>query len=232
MNSPLHDKLARYKAALVARRYEAVAQLDEWIERRLLTRLTARLLPLPAEVRNWKVVFIGASVGSAWRLDLVYPNIRTYAAYQFDKTALVEQAIAERPDAILLKECAAYFPAGGEDRRAFRSWVDRIILAGIAPIIATVVPVTAQHEQLHHGRSRAIAAFNDWLRELAEAKGLPLLDLEQALRPSASSRQLVEGLDSGDGLHLRRQTYRQTLDHLIPLALMEGWAYQQRRFAG
>jgi ADP-ribose pyrophosphatase YjhB (NUDIX family) len=54
------------------------------------------------------------------------------------------------------------------------------------------------------------------VRELAEEQKVPLLDLEAALRCSPEDRHLAAGLDSGDGLHLSRSTYRDRLDPLIP----------------
>jgi lysophospholipase L1-like esterase len=87
-------------------------------------------------------------------------------------------------------------------------------------VLATVVPVTRGHAAAEPGRAEAVWAFNDWLRELAEASGVPLLDLEAALRCSTADRHLDEQLASPDGLHLRRAAYRTRLDPLIlPLLL-------------
>ncbi len=177
--------------------------------------------PLPPEVASWRVAFCGASVGSCWRLPLVYPRVTTYTEYAFDKTPILDRALAAGPDAVVLKECAAYFPKHGDevDRSAFVGWIERIAGSGSRPIIATVVPVTANHAGANPGRVEAIWDFNDWLRELCAKRDLPLLDLERALRVSSNDRHLREGLDDGDGLHLRYSTYRAYLDHLLPIAL-------------
>lgn len=177
-------------------------------------------IPLPARVARKKVILVGASVGKAWRLHLVYPNIRTFALYDFDKTPSIRKAIAARPDAIIIKECAAYFPSPEVDRALVEGWIRQIRSAGIRPVLATVVPVTRAHAQAHPGRADGLWAFNDWLRELAAAESIPLLDLEARLRISDADRHLVTGLDDGDGLHLARTTYRHHMDQLIlPLLL-------------
>jgi hypothetical protein len=181
--------------------------------------------PLPPEVASWRVAFCGASVGYNWRLPLVYPGITTFTEYAFDKGPLVERALGGSPEAVVLKQCAAYFPEhGGEtDRVAFCEWIERIGAAGSRPIIATVVPVTATHAAAHPGRAEGLWAFNDWLRELASERNLTLLDLERTLRISRNDRHLRAGLDDGDGLHLRYGTYRAYLDHLLPIALLDAY---------
>ena len=195
----------------------------EWgkdqVKDRLLSLVTQRI-PLPASVADKRIVLIGASVGKAWRLHLVFPRVRTLALYAFDKSPLVRRAIADRPDAIIIKECAAYFPSDAVRRDLVERWVQEIRAAHIRPVLATVVPVTRGHALRQVGRAEAIREFNDYLRELASAQQVPLLDLEAALRSSARERYLEDGLDTGDGLHLARATYRQHLDSLIPPLLL------------
>jgi hypothetical protein len=91
-------------------------------------------------------------------------------------------------------------------------------------VLATVVPVTRSHAKDRPGRAEGLWAFNDWLRELCVSEGLALLDLEAALRTSASDRHLDDRLDSGDGLHLSRKTYRGYMDSLIPPLLLRAFA--------
>ena len=195
----------------------------EWgkdrIKDTLLSFVTQRV-PLPATVADKRIIFIGASVGKAWRLHLVFPKVRTLALYEFDKSPLVRRAIADRPDAIIIKECAAYFPSDAVRRDLVERWVQQIRAAHIRPVLATVVPVTRGHALRHVGRAEEIWEFNDYLRELAAAQQVPLLDLEAAVRSSAHERYLEEELDTGDGLHLTRATYRRHLDSLIPPLLL------------
>jgi hypothetical protein len=195
----------------------------EWGKGKLKDRwlaLTIRRVLLPEAVARRRVVLLGASVGKAWRLHVGFPNFRALDHYAFDKGPILERALASRPDAIVIKECAAYFPDGGVDRNLVRGWVERIRGASIHPVLATVVPVTRDHAARAPGRVEAIWAFNDWLRELGAAEQIPILDLEAALRCSAEDRHLDDALDSGDGLHLLPSTYRDRLDPLIaPLLL-------------
>jgi hypothetical protein len=205
-------------------RWRVKGALD-WSRDRVLSLIVPRV-PLPASVVDKRIVFIGASVGRAWRLHLVFPRIRTCACYAFDKSSLVREAIAERPDAVIIKECAAYFPSPQVDLPLVERWVRQIREAAIAPVLATVVPVTRGHALTHPGRAEAIAAFNDQLRDLAAAQRIPLLDLEAALRASAADRHLADGLDAGDGLHLAFATYRRHLDSLIPPLLLRTFAQE------
>jgi hypothetical protein len=190
-------------------------------EDRVRALVTPRI-PLPASVAEKRVVVVGASVGKAWRLHLVFPNVRSIADYRFDKSETVAQAIHERPDAIVLKECAAYFPerGGAADLELLRRWIREIRGAGILAAVATVVPVNAAHAARVPGRAEAIRAFNESLRAAAAEDDVPVLDLEAALRTSAEDRLLGDGLDSGDGLHLSTSTYRDRLDSLVPPLLL------------
>jgi hypothetical protein len=192
------------------------------LETLALSLVTAKI-PLPPDLAQRKVVLLGASVGHAWHLPVVFPNVKSFVEYEFDKTPLLDKVIPTRPDAIIIKECAAYFPSNEpqQGRQAMvHEWVDRIREAGIQPILATVVPVSRSHDEAYPGRSAALCAFNDWLRHFAAEEKVEILDLEKALRISASDRHLAPGLDSGDGLHLQRDTYRRRLDHLLPPVLM------------
>ena len=191
----------------------------------LLARLTPRI-PLPPSVAHKKVLLLGASVGHQWRLHLPFANVRALQAYQYDKTPLLQTALAQRPDLVVLKQCAAYFPLTDPDAATgqLRGWIDQLREAGVRVALATVVPVTREHARQKPGRVQGLWAFNDWLRPHAAEHRLPLLDLEAALRCSAADRHLEETLHSGDGLHLTRRTYRERLDSLIPPLLLRAFA--------
>jgi hypothetical protein len=190
----------------------------------LALSLVTRRIPLPASVSDKAVALIGASVGKDWRLHLVFPRIRAFATYEFDKTPLLERALEQRFDAIIIKECAAYFPSPAVKRELVERWVAMIRRVGVRPVLATVVPVTRRHAEQHPGRAAALWAFNDWLRERCASEGVPLLDLEAALRCSPADRHLDDRLDSGDGMHLSRRTYREHMDSLIPPLLLRTFA--------
>jgi len=202
---------------------QAMGRVWDRASDRALQVVTHRI-PLPEVVAHKRVVFIGASVARQWRLHLVFPRIETLATYEFDKTQLVQQAIQRRPDAIVIKECAAYFPSPQVKRELVERWVVQIRDAGILPVLATVVPVTRAHAARRPGRAEGLWAFNDWVRDHCTTEGIPLLDLEAALRCCAADRHLDRQFDSGDGLHLSRRTYRQQLDSLIPVLLLRTFA--------
>ncbi len=116
--------------------------------------LVTRRIPLPASVDAKQIYFIGASVGRDWRLHLVFPNIQTLTAYQYDKGELVEQVLMSRPDAVIIKECAAYFPPDRADLEQIRRWVEKLWSGGVRAALATVVPVTREHARRLPGRAR------------------------------------------------------------------------------
>lgn len=204
-----------------------VKQLAEKVEEQvsdLALRLVTPRIPLPVAVAKKRVILIGASVAKSWRLHLVFPRVQTLVTYAFDKSELVDQALQARPDAIIIKECAAYFPSPKVKTELVERWVQQIRAAGIRPVLATVVPVTRSHAARVPGRAEGLWAFNDWVHEHAAREELQVLDLEAAVRLSAAQRYLNDRLDSGDGLHLDRQTYRQHLDPLIPPLLLRTFA--------
>jgi hypothetical protein len=196
-----------------------------------------------------KVVLIGASVGKAWDIRGFPQRVgsdryRTayIGVYHFDKSEAVEQALSDKkdpPDAVILKECAAYFPSDisfADSKRLIKQWIGDIRKHRIIPIPATVAPVTPEHDdrfKTHNPlkiivkrilgismmtRIERICEYNDWIAAYAETEGLPLLDLEGALRRSDTDRFLREELTSGDGLHLNNLAY-QRLDAALKSTL-------------
>ncbi len=179
------------------------------------------------------ILLIGASVGKDWefgqfpsRAGLTQVRAEYRGLYQFDKTPLLMeqlQAGAGLPDAIILKECAAYFPMDQAAGRQWMSgWVQACRAAGVEPVPATVAPVLRPVEKTGilpalvrkiRGRPAVlerlagILEFNDWIRSYAHEQELALLDLERSLRGSDEDRSLRPDLHSGDGLHLNRNAY-------------------------
>ena len=193
-----------------------------------------------------RVVLIGASVGGAWRIadlpdrigDHEYVFEFVHGGSSFDKSGKIEAVIARaenRPDAVFLKECAAYFPGDlSRYKELMGRWVEGCRAAGVVPIPATVVPVTKLHaykiffgypllrskNPMMYGwpfqqkRFRSICAYNDWLRMFAVQRGLAVLDLEAALRRSEKDRHLRSDLARLDGLHLKPPAYS-LLDRIV-----------------
>jgi hypothetical protein len=190
-----------------------------------------------------RVLLLGASVGQEWEVGGIPKRLgngsfqfEAVQAWQFDKTEALEEVLMRPkrkfkptrtylkgffepspapPDAIIIKECAAYFPG---DMARYRSlvpkWVASIKASGKRLALATVVPVTAEHAKRKPGRIEAIREFNDWIKQYAAAENLPLIDLEAALREDAKGRFLKAEYTSGDGLHLNRKAY-DVLDRLL-----------------
>ena len=190
------------------------------------------------------VVLLGASVGKDWRLTELPKRVsapgysfESVTVYQFDKTEGLEEILMRprrkfrltrtylkgffqnpplRPDIVIVKECAAYFPG---DLQAYqelmKAWVRRIRDAGLVPAVATVAPVTRTRDAGNSGQMAAIRRFNDWLREYARLEWLPLVDIEYVIKDSGADGFLREELTSGDGLHLNQEAYRRLDGELL-----------------
>jgi len=194
-----------------------------------------------------RIVLVGASVGRSWafpeiggRLGISGIAFEYQGVPDFDKTKAVDALLAraeDRPGAIILKECAGYFPGPFDRfRTLMTTWIDQCLEAGVTPIPTTVVPVARTHGSPRRdllakyllGRERridGILAYNDWIRSYARSRGLLLLDLEAALSEGDGSRWLRQDLAAADGLHLNEQAYR-LLDREVP-PLLTGLAWVQ-----
>lgn len=184
------------------------------------------------EVKNIKdIVYIEASTGKAWKLDK-FPervNNKNYKidfmrVYEFDKTDLVNKALDKKrgiPDAVVVQECAVYFPGNMKEyKNKYKNWIKEIKKAGSKPIIATVVPPakkTGYMDQAKEfikiyilGRDKQIdqiVEFNEWLRQLAKTEDAALVDLEKAVRVSEENRHMKDEFNTGDDIHINREAY-------------------------
>jgi len=182
------------------------------------------------------VVLLGASVGQAWKIEALPDRVAAAQGYRFeyvgeyafDKTeALMKilQRKQNKPDAILIKECAAYFPGDlGQYQELMKGWIKECRKAGVVPVPTTVVPVVSSKNKPWKDRLKdfiktmlgrpttatqleGIFRYNDWIKEYAMQEGLTVLDLEAPLRTSQDDRSLRVDLHSGDGLHLNSRAY-------------------------
>ncbi len=192
------------------------------------------------------IVLLGASVGKAWNIEALpnrmsQPNTKNsmnyrfeyVGEYQFDKSNVLQQILKRKenkPDAIFIKECAAYFPGDfGQYQKLMKGWIEACKQAGVIPIPTTVVPVirdTSLKTEIKDyikrliGRSPStlqlpsILEYNDWMKSYAQKEGLIILDLEAPLRTSETDRSLNIDLHAGDGLHLNEKAYR-LLDRIV-----------------
>jgi hypothetical protein len=209
----------------------------------------------PPEILNGKtVILIGASVGQEWdperhfpRIDLRYyhsdaPGELSYpeVLYRFDKGDAVKfytgKPKEKRPDAVILKECSAYFPPKPDQpipddarrKDAVKEWIRELREAGIVPILATVVPVVRGSKEDIPGRLDLIRDYNDWAREYAASEGIAVLDLERAVRVSDSDRSLPPS-KSTDGMHLTARTYSEDFDPIVYPTLVRALSIERNQ---
>lgn len=183
-----------------------------------------------------RILLLGASVGKEWDLPGLPARkhagsleFETAAVYQYDKSEALDEILIRpkrkfhanlkyvkslfrpaprRPDVIIIKECAAYFPGEMESyKRQLQDWAVKIRANRIEVILATVVPVTKERAARQPGKLEGILAFNDWIRDFASKEKITILDLEAALSVSGADRSLKDDLTSGDGLHLNSKAY-------------------------
>ena len=195
------------------------------------------------------VVLLGASVGNAWNIKALPDRLKQVELaqdysfefagnYQFDKTTTLKSLLARndnKPDAIILKECAAYFPGDlNHYQTLIKTYIGECLKAGVIPVLATVAPVREPgilklqywknvikkilypSKPQTEARLKGLTAYNDWVRTYAAEQKLAVLDLEKALRISESDRRLRPDLDGGDGLHLNAQAYAVLDQSVIP----------------
>lgn len=193
--------------------------------------------------KSKNVVLLGASIGRVWNIPQLpersdnWDYVFEYHGSSFDKSSKLKMVLSRednKPDAVIIKECAAYFPGDlNHYKTKMKEWILECQKNDVIPIPATVVPVTRLHpykmfvgyilkgrNPLKFGfpfknlRNKAILEFNDWIRTICNSKGLVCLDLEAALRYRSENRYLREDLAKLDGLHINRKAY-DILDQLV-----------------
>lgn len=191
-----------------------------------------------SKTRALRIALVGASVGKAWdfpglpyRIGLDGYEFEYVGKYKFDKSDEIAALLSrekDKPDAIVIKECAAFFPGDLlRYQELIKLWVSWCRASGVTPVLATVVPVARTYPlrtfflELLHARFRypggtqdAIIRYNDWIKEYAAKEKIPVLDLEAAVRRNDHDRHLAESLARKDGLHLRADAYRR-MDMLV-----------------
>jgi len=181
------------------------------------------------ELEDAEIALVCASVGSAWNIGEHFPqlNIRVYDEYQFDKGYRIREILdSEKPDIMIIKECAAYFPpdSQGSSMSAYqdliRNWVNLCRGQGVIPVLTTVVPIDPDNPS-NTGQAHldSILEFNDWIKQYCSDEEISILDLEKALHISDSNRALNPDYDSGDGLHPNELAYTEKLDNILIPAL-------------
>ena len=213
-----------------------ISRLSRFHPFSLLILMTIHLLVAPdsqAMEKTKHILLLGASVGKAWQIENLpqRANIKGYrfeyvGEYNFDKTEALRKILARkenRPEAIFIKECAAYFPGDLPlYQKLMIGWVKECRAVGVTPIPTTVVPVIRDRSFVTQikdlikrliGRPTSdlrltsIIKYNDWVKTYAQKEALAVLDLEAPLRVNPNDRSLRLDLHSGDGLHLNAKAY-------------------------
>lgn len=153
----------------------------------------------------------------------------------FDKSALIQGLVSrrEKPDVVMIKECATYFPGRLADyQKLEREWIVTLRAAGIEPILVTTAPLAKPRDAVQRAKDvvkkllgrptwqDSVLEFNEWLKSYAKAEHIALFDLEAVLRTSDKARWLRPEFDDGDGLHLNRSAY-QAVDQAFARFLAE-----------
>jgi lysophospholipase L1-like esterase len=226
----------------------------------LLSALCAMLFINPevhAMQKPKHIVLLGASVGNTWNIESLpdrliksgssplAPDASRLAVsqyrfeyvgeYQFDKTNALQQILKRKenkPDAIFIKECAAYFPGDlSHYQELLKGWIKQCKESKVVPIPTTVVPVIEPDfsnlklklkdtikwvlgRPTLSSRLEGLIKYNDWIKSYGQREGLIILDLEAPLRISEKDRSLKIELHSGDGLHLNQKAYS-LLDQIV-----------------
>ncbi len=209
----------------------------------LVLAMTAFMTPHSSVAAERHIVLVGASIGRAWNIPAAPERLKLSGVQfeyvgvpdSFDKGSAIQQLAtrAEKPDAVIIKECSVYFPADLTRYRAMVvQWVDYLQAHHVRPVLATSVPPG----RASGGMARAkewvktdvlgrpdklaqVSAYNDWLRAFAHERGLALLDLERTLRVSDTDRSLRPDYDVGDHVHINARAYA-AIDAMLPTLVL------------
>jgi len=223
-----HAVMPAIKNELIMEGLEADKKYEIYIRRK---DIAGRILYKPT-ILNAKthacnyVVLVGASVGRQWNLPEL--PMRTHMkdfciGYRgkgsFDKKEILIQLMNSkiRPNLIVLKECAAYFPRKIEDSRSkIEKWYEIACSRSVRLALATCAPVTLENEKQKKGRLKSIKEFNEFIREFARLYSIPVLDIEKVLKDPVAERLCMRiEYAKPDVLHLGEKAYKEVLDPLF-----------------
>jgi lysophospholipase L1-like esterase len=158
-----------------------------------------------AENRAWlergerpDVVFLGASITRRWNPVGKLGDLKVAqrgVGGQWPSHYLLRFAsdvLDLRPRAVVIKACAISFRPGVNEKGTRRALLDMLAqaeAAGIKPVLATCVPVREDGNVVYGSDGRKqpggindrLLPYNDWLRQLAAARGYGLIDFYKAM---------------------------------------------------
>lgn len=179
----------------------------------------------PREAGAKYIVLVGASVGKNWKFTAIPERLHLgegivfgyRCKYDFDKSKEID-ILTKLPNlvsVVIIKECAAYFPRElNSSKRMIVEWVNKLHSRNIIPLLATVIPVTYDHDTKNPGKFDSLLNYNDFIREYCEKESIQILDLEKATRNNENDRHLKEEYAEPDGLHLNKRAYDEALDKI------------------
>jgi hypothetical protein len=137
-----------------------------------------------------RVVFFGASITDRWDLKKYFPEFHTVkrgvGGYVPDLMAKYKSNVLDlKPKAVAIKFCSinfrpsipAYYLKDG-----LQVMVQTAQAAGIIPIVTTVIPVGKPAARIgDYSAIDSLKAYNDWVRQYAQANSLYLIDYAKAI---------------------------------------------------
>ncbi|HNW60201.1 MAG TPA: GDSL-type esterase/lipase family protein [bacterium] len=181
----------------------AWAQSDEWA-----SEFKARLTPAEQKQEGVDLVLLGASITAHWdpsRHLTGYRIVNKGIDGQYASQLLLrfQHDVADlHPRAVVIKLCEMNFSHDvpvSISRDNVKMLTALAQANAIRPLVATVIPVTAQHDAgKNHAINRQIHEFNRWVRDYAREHSFALFDLERALADDAGD---LRPEFTSDGVH-------------------------------
>ena len=179
------------------------------------------------DLKEQKVVFLGASITDKWPLEEVFPEYDFQKVIEYGVQRKVREfgrVIRQSPKIVTIKFCSYYFMDDYEEllngvdyEQAIKDMVDEATANDVIPILATTIPVNLSDDfgeafnrtQLQNERIRE---FNDFIKNYAQEKDLQVLDYYSWLVDDAGQELKYEFAEAsgglgGDGLHINDKAY-------------------------
>jgi hypothetical protein len=177
--------------------------------------------PQSTDLRDQRVVFVGASITEAWDFTAYFPgyDFRKVIYFDWDKTQVWAQVAAQSPDIVLVKECGAYFYTdGGTPLNEYENCMIQMVAnsrsLGAVPVLATTLPIDVGYGGCTQAQLNDIITFNDWVRSYCQTNGITCMDYYTQIADSEG--QLPTNYHDGDGLHPNNAGYEALSPIVIP----------------
>lgn len=162
-----------------------------------------------------RIVFLGASITQHWDFERELPHLTIVnrgvgGELASDLLARFQRDVIDlSPRAVVLKLCSINVRPGLEARTledAVNMMCDLALAHGIEPVLCTMVPVAKPDARIgDFDVAGRLMQFNDWIRGVAEDRGLRLVDLADAI---ADEKGLLPREFAADPIHPNADGYR------------------------